>query len=206
MSTWFGQFEEDRCIASLLANKDNGFYVDVGAWEPDVDSVTKYFYERGWHGVNIEPVPYYHNLLLSTRPRDVNLRAALGSHPGGGVLSATRDSGLSSLVSANVANARNLGFEAEPILVSIWTLEQVCDLFVGNRTIDFLKIDVEGYEAEVIAGADWSRYRPTVLCIEATHPCTLTPSYEPWEPTLLAAGYEHVASDQVNRFYRLRTS
>jgi hypothetical protein len=56
----------------------SGFYIDVGSQHPDIDSVTRAFYDRGWRGVNIEPVPAYIELLRAARPRDVNLGIALG--------------------------------------------------------------------------------------------------------------------------------
>ena len=68
--------------------------------------------------------------------------------------------------------------------------------------IDFLKIDVEGWEYHVIKGGDWERYRPTILCIEATEPGTDRPMWDEWEPLVLEVGYRFEAMTGVNRYYR----
>ena len=68
-------------------------------------------------------------------------------------------------------------------------------------TIDFLKIDVESHEREVLEGADWGRYRPRVVLVEATRPQTSIPSYEHWEPILLSADYLFAFFDGLNRYY-----
>ena len=71
---WYAQTGEDRRLVEL-GKKPNGFYIDVGGWEPQTDSLTQWFYDRSWHGINIEPVPCYHSLLGKKRPRDINLRS-----------------------------------------------------------------------------------------------------------------------------------
>jgi len=67
------------CALKDARGVENGFYIDVGANDPTVDSVTKFFYDRGWHGINIEPLPDKCALLIENRPRDINLCVGLGS-------------------------------------------------------------------------------------------------------------------------------
>ncbi len=67
--------------------------------------------------------------------------------------------------------------------------------------VDFLKVDVEGFEREVLAGADWYSFRPRVVVMEATVPKSDEPAHEAWEPTLLEAGYRLALFDGLNRFY-----
>jgi hypothetical protein len=67
--------------------------------------------------------------------------------------------------------------------------------------IDWLKIDVEGAEAAVLAGADFTRFRPRLILIEAIAPGSMEPSHDSFEPALLAAGYAHVFFDGLNRWY-----
>src|SRR4051795_10637609 len=69
---------EDVMLARALGNICNGFYVDVGAWDPNIETVTRHFYEMGWRGINVEPAPAYHAMLETARPRDINLRIAAG--------------------------------------------------------------------------------------------------------------------------------
>ena len=91
-------------LARALADVDKGFYVDVGAQDPLIDSVTRLFYERGWNGINIEPVPHWFERLQAERTRDINLMCAVAASDGTLVLHEFSDSGLST---ASEAYARN---------------------------------------------------------------------------------------------------
>ena len=99
-----------------------------------------------------------------------------------------------STFSPDVANElRQQGLETIKRTVPVMTLAQVCDAYV-DRPIDFLKIDVEGHEGEVIEGGDWVRWRPRVILVEATWP-------ERWEHLILNADYIFVIFDGLNRYY-----
>ncbi|HUL14873.1 MAG TPA: FkbM family methyltransferase [Terriglobales bacterium] len=71
----YAQNLEDVMLQRCFASQPEGFYVDVGAMHPLLDSVTCSFYERGWSGIYIKPHPNFHALLQRFRPRDVNLEA-----------------------------------------------------------------------------------------------------------------------------------
>jgi hypothetical protein len=95
-------------LSRAFSDQDFGFYVYIGACHPVEDSVTLHFYERGWHGVNVEPDRELHALFLEARPRDSNLCAAVGRlrervafHPTG-----TRGHGT---LDATLASARCAG-------------------------------------------------------------------------------------------------
>jgi FkbM family methyltransferase len=179
----------------------SGFYVDVGASHPVLDSVTMGFYEAGWSGLNIEPVPERIAELDYCRPRDTNLRMALAEAPGRATFHVfPRWYGLSTLDGDIAADMRRWGDEAVPVEVEISTLADVL-AEQSVEAIDFLKIDVEGAEGRVIAGMDFARWRPVVLLVEATYPTTAEPRHEGWEPAVLAAGYRLVLFDGLNRFY-----
>src|SRR5947208_10141555 len=75
----YAQNAEDVVLERVFADLEEGFYVDVGASAPVDDSVTFHFYDRGWRGVNVEPDPQDYEQLAALRPRDANLRAAVGS-------------------------------------------------------------------------------------------------------------------------------
>lgn len=78
----YAQLLEDVILYCALKDVEKGFYIDVGANDPTNDSVTKFFYDRGWHGINIEPLPDRCALLAEKRPRDINLCVGLGSEHG----------------------------------------------------------------------------------------------------------------------------
>jgi hypothetical protein len=92
------------------------------------------------------------------------------------------------------------GEEFTPIEVPISTLARVVADHVAGP-VDFLKVDVEGLEREVLVGADWSSFRPRVVVMEATVPKSDEPAHESWEPMLLELGYRFAMFDGLNRFY-----
>ena len=192
---------EDVLLERCFKDVDDGFYIDVGAWDPVKSSITKHFYEKGWSGINIEPCEEYFLRLCKDRPRDLNLRVALGAEAGEAVFHEFTESQVSTLSDATREHLKRFNvvpLRDDPIRVS--TLADVCRSFV-NRTIHFLKIDVEGFEKEVIEGADWKRFRPIVLLVEATLPSTTIPDWAKWEPRILAEGYAFAYYDGLNRYY-----
>ena len=80
------------------------------------------------------------------------------------------------------------------------TLASLCDAHRVEE-IDFLKVDVEGAERDVLAGADWRRFRPKVVLVEAVAPGDMAPTHAEWEPILLGNGYGFAFFDGLNRFY-----
>lgn len=199
MTSW-AQNLEDVMLARALQDVAQGFYVDVGAYDPDVDSVTRHFYERGWRGINIDPIPAQLEAFTRTRPRDVNLCVAAGAQAGTMRCYDFSPVGLSTLDADVAAGMRARGFDCREIEVPVRTLAGIVDEH-GNGTIDFLKIDVEGAEAAVLAGCDFARHRPRIVVVEATAPMTSRATHEAWEPSLLRRGYVFAWFDGLNRFY-----
>jgi FkbM family methyltransferase len=199
----YAQNHEDVVLArALRPDERTGFWVDVGAGHPVYDSVTAAFSERGWRGVNIEPLPQEFAELEAARPHDVNLRVAVGSTPGVGKLfeGPPENRGSSTMVAAIAGRYVDAGQQFVPIEVEIRTLADIVAEHV-HGPVDFLKIDVEGMEHEVLASVDWSTFRPRVVMVEATVPNSREPSHESWESLLLAAGYRFTLFDGLNRIY-----
>jgi FkbM family methyltransferase len=197
----YAQNFEDVMLWRALKRVDQGFYIDVGANDPDHDSVTKAFYERGWRGINVEPVPQWFERLEKARPRDINLQLALGAEPGAITLYEIPDTGLSTAEKKFAErHEAESGFQNRQLRVEVDTLSRVCERF-HPAPIHFLKIDVEGAEKAVLQGTDFSQIRPWIILIEATLPLSVEVSYSEWEPLLLNAGYEYVYFDGLNRYY-----
>ena len=211
----YAQNYEDVVLERCFKDVPAGFYIDVGAWDPLEHSVTHHFYERGWHGINIEPNPEFFQRLQRDRTRDINLRLALGgADQESQTFTILKGSGISTLRSLPVDYLENLdsrGYPQEPVQVSTVTLASVCRDHVPEGTeIDFLKVDVEGWETEVLRGHDWDRWRPKVLVIEAVTPADFdeqsgrdiyTDTSSEWEPIVIEQGYLFGLNDGLNRFY-----
>ena len=206
---FYSQRGEDRKIVELLGRSDNVLWIDVGAWDPRIDSITKHFSDCGGHGINIEPNPHYFNLLKHDRPDDINLDIALSDTEGVLDFTIIPGTGLSTFRDeyAKLWLARFPNHVTQPTRVR--TLADVCRTYVPmGQPIDFLKIDVEGWERQVLLGGDWTTYRPKILVIEATVPGTCDAgaigTWSEWEDLVLSYDYEFVHYDQLNRFYRRR--
>ncbi len=191
---------EDVVLHRLFKGQPTGTYVDVGAGHPVRGSVTKNLYDRGWSGVNVEPLPWHFPELEKHRPRDVNLALAVSDRDGRARLCALpqgADGGSSLSMQAAAIHPPSM---LTPIDVDVTTLTAIWDRHVHGR-VDLLKIDVENHEAEVIAGADWAVVRPRVVVVEAVFPMSFRPTHATWEPVLLQAGYRCALFDGINRFY-----
>ncbi len=197
----YAQNLEDILLNRVFADRSSGFYIDVGACLPIDDSVTKLFYEHGWHGINIEPQPTFFEVLARDRPRDINLPVGLSNREGTLVFyEVPADRGISTFSAEQAEEYRRAGREIIERSVPVTTLARVCEEY-DVPTIDFLKIDVESHEHEVLEGADWERHRPRVVVIEATRPYTTVPTHERWESLILSADYLFAFFDGLNRYY-----
>ena len=196
----YAQNFEDVMLWRALGHISSGFWIDVGAADPTLHSVTRAFAERGWRGINIEPSEAEFDALQQARPNDINLSVAVGAAHGNLTFHDCEDSGLSTLDPAAAARNRAAGRKVTERQVAVTTLAAICREY-APPAVHFLKIDVEGAEAEVLSGADFMACRPWIIVIEATLPLTQTDASSTWEPGLLAAGYRFAYFDGLNRFY-----
>lgn len=196
----FAQNFEDVMLWRALKHVRHGFYIDVGAFDPDFDSVTHAFYAAGWSGINIEPTRLGHDRLARHRPRDINLDVAIGEAEGVADFYDILETGLSTLDAEQARLHGQAGFAMRREEVRVTTLAAVCQLH-APQSIHFLKLDCEGSERAALSGADFTRHRPWIVVVEATRPNTQEVSHQEWEPLLLDAGYSFVWFDGLNRFY-----
>jgi FkbM family methyltransferase len=197
----YAQNSEDVLLWRALGHIKDGFYIDVGASDPVEHSVTKAFYDAGWHGINLEPLPTHVAAFAEQRPRDLNLAVAAGSRQGELTLydvPAVR--GWASPKQSVAESHRAEGHEVAELRVPVRTLASVCEEHVQGE-IQFLKIDVEGFEGEVLQGMDFGRWRPWVLVIEATLPGRRETSHETWEHLVTGQRYRFAWFDGLNRYY-----
>lgn len=162
------QFNEDLLIDLLLGAKQAGFYVDVGANDPTFNSNTKRFYDRGWSGINIEPGVGPFEELRTSRQRDINLNLGVGSTQGTLTFyDVEGDSTVSSFDhEAAQRMASTLGLTVEPKSIPVKPLHDILAEHAPHQKIDFLSVDAEGVDLDVLQSNDWSLYRPTLVLVE----------------------------------------
>ncbi|WP_374832438.1 FkbM family methyltransferase [Paenochrobactrum pullorum] len=198
----YAQNFEDIMLWRAFKNIKKGFYIDIGAWSPTKDSVTRCFYDAGWHGINIEPNPYYYRELKLQRKRDRNLKIAVSDYEGTATMFFVAGSGLSTLDPDFVTKYEAQGFNIKPQKVDVLTLPAIWIEYVpDHQEVHFLKVDVEGLEKAIIASHDWQKYRPWIVVVEATLPLSQIASHRDWEHVLLSNQYNLVYQDGLNRFY-----
>src|ERR1700674_4812589 len=208
--TSYAQNFEDVMLARAFPGAE-GFYVDVGANDPDIDSVTHVFYERGWRGINVEPVKKNAARLRARRPRDVNLEIAVGDRDGSITFyEIGKWHGYSTTDAAIAAQHRADGLKVIEHTVPLRPLTSVLDEYAEGRVPDFLSIDVEATELAVLRGLDLGRHRPKIIVAEARLPVTINMVdrfYEVPDRTddyaayLQPFGYRLVYRDGLNAFF-----
>jgi FkbM family methyltransferase len=201
--TYYSQFYEDYILGYVFKDQKSGFYVDVGANDPDKSTVTKYFYLAGWRGINIEPIPELVEKLNKSRPEDTNKGVAISDRPGTLTFyKGVKASGLSTLSPKIAASHRAKGFEFTKIKIPVTTLNAVLDEHAKDKPeITFLNVDVEGFEKQVLSGIDFKRYQPRVIMAESTAPLTEKATHQLWESILIDNGYIFAMDDGLNRYY-----
>jgi len=197
----YAQNYEDVMLWRAFKDIKKGFYIDVGANDPVIDSVTKAFYDAGWHGINIEPVTEWFNKLQEARPNDTNLKLACGTKKGQNTIYDVVGTGLSTMDKLIAdKHANELDFEIKKEKIKVDSLTNICKQH-ANQDIHFLKIDVEGFEMQVLKGLDLKKIRPWIIVIESTLPNSQIEDYGKWESILINGQYHFAYFDGLNRYY-----
>ncbi|QDD90374.1 FkbM family methyltransferase [Pseudomonas oryzihabitans] len=196
----YAQNFEDVLLWRALKDIKHGFYIDIGAQDPIVDSVSLAFYQHGWRGVHVEPTPQYAERLKEQRPDETVERLAIGSSEGSLTFFQIPDTGLST-ADAEIANRhRAAGRSVIETQVEVLGLDGLLDRY-DYKIVHWLKIDVEGFEKQVLESWKSSPVRPWILLIESTAPGTQTQTHQVWEPLILEKGYRYAYFDGLNRYY-----
>jgi len=166
----WSQEGEDLILNRIFGAQRSGFYVDVGAHHPKRFSNTFLFYKRGWRGINIDATPGSMNAFNKTRPRDINLELGIGEKQGKLDYFVFNEPALNGF-SRDLSDERNeadSAFRIESVIkVDVLPLRQVLDNHLpAGQVIDFMSIDVEGLDFQVLKSNDWNKYRPTYVLAE----------------------------------------
>ncbi len=200
----YSQNGEDVVLGRALRSIRSGRYIDVGANDPTIDSVTKAFYDAGWRGITVEPVREFADRQRAERPDDMLIEAVVTTTSGETArLLEVPGTGLSSLDESIGEQHRRSGFQVREVRVPTRRLDDILDQSGWSNTDDihFLKVDVEGAEAAVLGSLDLRRWRPWIIVAEATRPQTSEPTHQSWEPLLTSAGYRFSLFDGLSRYY-----
>ncbi len=172
--TFYSQNGEDFLLWKFFRGKESGFYIDVGAFDGIHLSNTYIFEKAGWKGICIDAHPFYFQKCKENRPNSVCIHAACtGDENVKEVTFHSEELGLLSGIQPRDDikqryEGRGLkfeGFKAEN--VPAVTLNSVLKSLKERTEIDFISIDVEGHELDILKGFDIESYRPRVLVIEA---------------------------------------
>lgn len=199
--TFRAQNGEDRWLDNFFEHKRNGFFVEVGAFDGINLSNSYHFEQIGWTGVLIEPDPDKAALCRSNRPGSRTYQCAAAGSPeisevtffrveSGEVYSTTK------LTGDHARRIDQMALASMPISVPARTLDAILQE-VGAPVVDFVSIDVEGAEMEVLRGFDIRRWRPAIVVIESNSKLRLREVRD----YFTSNGYAFRCSIDVNDFY-----
>ncbi len=159
---------EDLILAKLFNYKKNGFYIDVGCYHPKINSNTYYFYQRGWSGVNIDASPDNIKKFNSLRKRDININIGISGKKDELTYYMFEESAINTFSEEMYQQRKNVPWVTFVGTTKVPTLplRDVLSAVTLPAEIDFLDIDVEGLDLEVLKTNDWERVHPNVVMVE----------------------------------------
>jgi len=166
----YSQEGEDMILRRIFEKQKTGFYIDIGAHHPKRFSNTYYFYKKEWRGINIDAMPGSMKLFRKMRPRDMNLEIAISNKKQELIYYIFNEAALNtfSKSSAKKRDGKGKYKVCKEIKIKTLTLEEVLNNYLSkNIEIDFLSIDVEGLDFQVLKSNNWYKYKPKVILIEA---------------------------------------
>ena len=151
-----GEFGEDIFVRRFFKSLNNGFYVDVGCYHPVKGSLTNYLYSKGWTGINIDLSQVSVDLFNLTRPKDINVRAAISDF-----------NGETEYYENGPINQQNSldGKVGNKIKIKSYKINDLLDKYKIEK-FDYLNIDAEGHDFKAISNFNFSKYSPSLISIE----------------------------------------
>lgn len=195
----FAQNFEDVILWRALRHVEQGQYLDIGAQDPVLDSVSLAFYQAGWRGIHVEATPLYCAKLREARRDEIVIQAAATDVVGPIEFYEIPDTGISTGRSDVAMHHQRAGFHPQKILVPTVRLDQLLEMFEGE--IHWMKIDVEGMEHDALRSWGECRKRPWILVIEGTFPSTQMPNYDAWVSEVEKRGYRNIFFDGLSYYF-----
>ncbi|HZG38657.1 MAG TPA: FkbM family methyltransferase [Nodosilinea sp.] len=166
----FSQEGEDLVLSRIFDGQEAGFYVDVGAHHPQRFSNTYLFYLKGWRGINVDAMPGSMDAFNRLRPRDINLEIPISNHPTEDLIYYEFDEPALNGFSKELSLERDRNTNYNIISTKVLKTERLGDILSKYikplQTIDFMSVDVEGLDYEVLLSNNWKEFRPKVLVVE----------------------------------------
>ena len=202
-NTCYGQDGEDLVLDRMLERQAQGFYVDVGAHHPVRFSNTYLFYLRGWQGINIDAQPGSMLPFRQWRDRDTNIECGIAGAAGALPYYQFNEPALNTFDKAEAELKNHPPYRlVNTVEVPVRRLDEVLDEFMpASTSIDFLSVDVEGKDHEVLASSNWSRYRPRFVVAETLRTDLLQLGTCPVVQLLASVGYRPVAKVYNSTFF-----
>ncbi len=164
----FSQEGEDKFLLEYFKDRVNGFYIDVGAFHPYRINNTYLLYKKGFKGINIDISATSIDFFDLARPDDVNLNVGASDKFEEKIFFSKKNLSFHNTLSKSLAESH---IQTEPFKkkysISCKTLDEIIEKTkFSNEIIDFLNIDAEGYDYQVLLGLNLKKYNPEVICIE----------------------------------------
>ena len=159
-------FGEDLFIKNYYKNKKKGFYVDVGAYHPLEGSNTHLLYKKGWTGLNIDINYYSIKIFNFLRKNDLNIHSGISNKKTKLTMYYRKEINMLNTLDEKIAKIhfRN-GYSKRIIKVNTLNFF-ISKNFKKLDKIDFMNIDVEGVELDVLKSLNFKAYKPKLICIE----------------------------------------
>lgn len=197
----YSQHGEDIILYFLLNRHKKGFYVDVGANDPEIISNTKYFYNKNWNGINIEPHPILFEKICKVRERDININAGIAQEETtlkfyqvdevNGTAGSTFDPEIAE-------ELEKKGYKVSKIIeMPVIPLQKVFNENLNGQKIDFMSVDTEGFDLDVLKSNDWDKYRPEFVLVE-----TVNKNKENIYSFMLEQGYKFIFENTANTIFK----
>jgi FkbM family methyltransferase len=199
----YGLDGEDLILDHLLEGKVNGFYVDVGAHHPARFSNTYLFYRRGWCGINIDAMPGSMRMFNKVRPRDINIEYGVAGTSGKLMYHRFNEPALNTFDAAEAEHKNKPPYQMVDVVeVAVERLDALLARHLpAGQQIDFLSVDVEGKDEDVLRSNDWQRFRPRFVLAETLRTDMLHLMECPVVSLMAKVGYTPVSKAYNTTFF-----
>jgi len=196
----YSQSGEDMILDTIFCKVNKGVYIDVGANNPYIHSNTYFFYRKEWRGVNIDALPGSMKFFKKIRPQDINIEAAISNDEKELTYYMFNSSSFNTFCDKDVEKIKEVTKLIGSKKIKTIKLEKILDS-LKLQNIDFLSIDVEGMDYDVLKSNNWNKYRPKVIVTEYFSKRLDLINNDKVYQFLIEIGYRFLCNSCVNAFY-----